>query len=185
MWLGAPWAFHPGLTAARQWPGRARRLQAWRSPWWRMRSLRSSLPLRDFRAGYGARLTFCWRGRQALGRGHGCRCFPVAAHRYRAHPPHGGSASLPGIGWSAPGQLRQTAHMQAAQNRQIRFPPRSGKRYAVVPDEVEQAVSEHAGLCIDMRADEILISARAPVRNHPHDEPACRHRERNGRCPMR
>ena len=35
----------------------------------------------------------------------------------------------------------------------------SGKRYAVIPDEVEQAVSEHAGLCIDMRADEILISA--------------------------
>jgi hypothetical protein len=35
----------------------------------------------------------------------------------------------------------------------------SGKRYAVIPDEVEQAVSEHAGLCIDMRTDEILISA--------------------------
>jgi hypothetical protein len=35
----------------------------------------------------------------------------------------------------------------------------SGKRYAVIPDEVEQAVSEHARPCIDMHADEVLISA--------------------------
>jgi hypothetical protein len=38
--------------------------------------------------------------------------FPVAAHRRRAHPPHGGSQhQSPGIGWSAPGHLRQTAHI--------------------------------------------------------------------------
>ena len=38
--------------------------------------------------------------------------FPVAAHRRRAHPPHGGSQhQSPGIGWSAPGRLRQTAQI--------------------------------------------------------------------------
>jgi len=27
-------------------------------------------------------------------------------------------------------------------------------------------------------------SARALVQEHPHDEPACKHRDPNGRCPM-
>jgi hypothetical protein len=70
MWLGVALAFHPGLGAARILPGRVCRLRAWRSPWQMMRSPRSSLSLRGFRAGYGAMLTFCERGR------HGCRCFP-------------------------------------------------------------------------------------------------------------
>jgi hypothetical protein len=33
----------------------------------------------------------------------------------------------------------------------------------VIPDEVEQVVSEYAGLCIDMHVDEILISADSDV----------------------
>lgn len=64
------------------------------------------------RWGYGATLTFCECGHQALGRRHGCRYVPRSCSPPRAHPPHGGSQhQSPGIGWSAPGHLRQTAHI--------------------------------------------------------------------------
>ena len=117
------------------------------------------MPLRGVRAGYGARLTFCWRGRQAPGQGHRCRCFPIAAHQHRARLPHGGSASIP-RNWLVCAQpaAPDGTHVGRTESAD----PISYEIAETIrgdPCEVEQAVREHAGLCIDMRADEILISA--------------------------
>lgn len=59
-------------------------------------------------------LTFCECGHQPRPTSR-MQLLLVAAHRYRAHPPHGGSwHQPPGIGWYAPGQQRQTAHAPCA-----------------------------------------------------------------------
>lgn len=162
MWLDVPWAFHPGPAVARLCPGGAS-ASSLAKPLVENVIAAVVLAAQGVRAGYGAGLTFCWRGRQAPGRGHRCRCFPIAAHRHRARLPHGGSASIP-RNWLVCAQpaAPDGTHVGRTESAD----PISYEIAETIrgdPCEVEQAVREHAGLCIDMRADEILISAMSGV----------------------
>jgi len=155
MWLGVPWAFHPCLTAAAYGPeGRA-----------------------GFRFGEapGGECDHhghpCRSGASGPATVPGSRCAGVGA---RPSAEVTGAAAFPwllaGTGLTHRHHSPEVAGLCPAScaRRHTGRPHRvcrcdflrdSGKRYAVIPDEVEQAVREHAGLCIDIRADEILISA--------------------------
>jgi hypothetical protein len=158
MWLGTPWAFHPGLTAARRRSGRARRLQAWyplvENVIATVVLAAQGLPGRLRRQ---AHVLLAWapgprpRSRVPL-LSRSCSPAPGSPTAWRV--------SIPLRNWLV--CARPAASDGAHVGRTESADPISteiAERYAVIPDEVEQAVSEHAGLCIGMRADEILISA--------------------------
>lgn len=161
MWLDVPWAFHPGPAVARLCPGGAS----------------ASSLAKPLVENVIATVVFAAQGRPGRLRrqAHVLLAWPpgprprspvpLLSHSCSPAPwtrlPHGGSASIP-RNWLVCAQpaAPDGTHVGRTESAD----PISYEIAETIrgdPCEVEQAVREHAGLCIDMRADEILISACA------------------------
>ena len=160
MWLDVPWAFHPGPAVARLCPGGAS-ASSLAKPL--MENVIATVVLaaqgRPGRLRRQAHVLLAWppgpRPRSPV---------PLLSHSCSPAP---GSPTA----WRVSIDPQELAGLRPAScaRRHTCRPHRVGGpiSYEIAetirgdPCEVEQAVREHAGLCIDMRADEILISACA------------------------